>query len=225
MDERLNICTTCCKRKPLTLCVEPAMETPRMTSVLDAATLDQLFRNARTHNAWQSREVSDDQLQQLYDLLKFGPTSANCSPARIVFVKSAAAKERLSPALAENNRDKTLAAPVTAIIGSDQEFYEQLPTLFPHADARSWFVGNDALIKSTAFRNSSLQGAYLILAARSLGLDCGPMSGFDNDKIDAEFFADTPIKSNFLVNIGYGDASVLFPRSPRLAFDEACSIL
>lgn len=196
-----------------------------MTSTLQAPALDQLFREARTHNAWQSREVTDEQLRILYDLTKFGPTSANCSPARIFFIKSAQAKERLGPALAETNREKTLSAPVTAIIGSDQEFYEKLPQLFPHADARSWFVGNDELIASTAFRNSSLQGAYLILAARSLGLDCGPMSGFDNDKVDAEFFKGTPIKSNFLVNIGYGDAGVLFPRSPRLSFDEACNIL
>ncbi|MGB4859259.1 MAG: malonic semialdehyde reductase [Dokdonella sp.] len=196
-----------------------------MTSILDAQALDQLFRSARTHNAWQPREVSDEQLHALYDLTKFGPTSANCSPARIVFVKSAAAKQRLAPALSEMNRDKTIAAPVTAIVGSDQQFYEKLPQLFPHTDARSWFVGNDELIASTAFRNSSLQGAYLIVAARSLGLDCGPMSGFDNDKVDAEFFKGTPIKSNFLVNIGYGDSSVLFPRSPRLPFDEACKIL
>ena len=196
-----------------------------MTSTLDAQALNQLFQSARTHNAWQSREVSDEQLHALYELTKFGPTSANCCPARIVFVKSAEAKQRLGPTLDEMNREKTLAAPVTAIIGSDQEFYEKLPQLFPHADARSWFVGNDKLIASAAFRNSSLQGAYLILAARSLGLDCGPMSGFDNDKVDVEFFKDTPIKSNFLVNIGYGDASVLFPRSPRLSFDEACNIL
>ncbi len=196
-----------------------------MTSTLDAQALDQLFRSARTHNAWQSRDVTDEQLHALHDLTKFGPTSANCCPARIVFVKSAEAKQRLAPALSEMNRDKTIAAPVTAIIGSDQEFYEKLPQLFPHADARSWFVGNDDLIASTAFRNSSLQGAYLILAARSLGLDCGPMSGFDNDKVDAEFFKGTPIRSNFLVNIGYGDASEMFPRSPRLSFDEACKIL
>ena len=196
-----------------------------MYQALDASALDQLFCNARTHNAWQPREVSDAQLHQLYELARFGPTSANCSPARIVFVKSAAAKRRLGPALSEMNHDKTIAAPVTAIIGSDQAFYEKLPKLFPHTDARSWFVGNDALIASTAFRNSSLQGAYLILAARALGLDCGPMSGFDNTKVDAEFFAGTSIKSNFLVNLGYGDASVLFPRSPRLEFDEACSIL
>lgn len=196
-----------------------------MNQALDAKALNQLFCNARTHNAWLPGEVSDDQLHQLYDLMRFGPTSANCSPARIVFVKSEAAKRRLAPALSEMNRDKTIAASVTAIIGSDQVFYELLPKLFPHTDARSWFVGNDELIASTAFRNSSLQGAYLILAARSLGLDCGPMSGFDNGKVDAEFFAGTSIKSNFLVNIGHGDASVLFPRSPRLEFDEACSIL
>jgi 3-hydroxypropanoate dehydrogenase len=196
-----------------------------MTHPLNDVALDQLFRNARTHNAWLPREVSDAQLRQIYDLAKMAPTSANCSPARIVFVKSAAAKERLAPALSDGNRAKTLAAPVTAIVGTDEAFYEHLPKLFPHADARSWFAGNQALAEITAFRNGTLQGAYLILAARSLGLDCGPMSGFDNARVDAEFFSGTAIKSNFLINIGYGDASRdLFPRSPRFAFDEACSI-
>lgn len=196
-----------------------------MNTVLDAPALDQLFREARTHNAWLPREVSDEQLHQLYELMKFGPTSANCSPARIVFVKSGAAKERLRPAMSEGNLAKTMAAPVVAIIGSDQAFYDKLPQLFPHADARSWFAGNDEAIRTTAFRNSSLQGAYFILAARAIGLDTGPMSGFDNAKVDAEFFAGTQIQSNFIVNLGYGDAAALFARSPRLSFDEASRIL
>ena len=196
-----------------------------MSHPLNDAALDQLFRSARTHNAWLPHEVGDAQLRQIYDLAKMAPTSANCSPARIVFVKSAAAKEKLAPALSDGNRAKTMAAPVTAIVGTDYAFYEHLPKLFPHADARSWFAGNQALIDITAFRNGTLQGAYLILAARSLGLDCGPMSGFDNAKVDAAFFSGTTVKSNFLINIGYGDASRdLFPRSPRFAFDEACSI-
>lgn len=196
-----------------------------MSQILSEAALDQLFREARTFNAWLPKDVSDEQLHQLYDLGKFGPTSANASPMRVVFVKSKEAKAKLAPFLSENNRGKSMEAPVTAIIGSDQTFYEKLPVLFPHADARSWFVGNQAVIDATAFRNSSLQGAYLLLAARSIGLDCGPMSGFDQAGVDAAFFGGTPIKSNFLINIGYGDGSRnLFPRSPRLSFDEACSI-
>ena len=196
-----------------------------MSEKLSEAALDQLFRSARTYNAWLPREVSDEQLHQLYELAKFGPTSANSSPMRVVFVKSREAKDKLSPFLSEGNRAKTMAAPVTAIVGTDHEFYERLPQLFPHADARSWFAGNQPLIDITAFRNGSLQGAYLIMAARSLGLDCGPMSGFDNAGVDAAFFGGTSVKSNFLVNIGYGDASRdLFPRSPRLPFDEACRI-
>lgn len=196
-----------------------------MSEMLSEAALDQLFRTARTFNAWLPKEVTDAQLHQLYDLAKFGPTSANTSPMRLVFVKSKEAKEKLSPFLSEGNRAKTLAAPVTAIVASDHAFYEKLPHLFPHADARSWFAGNQPLIDVTAFRNSSLQGAYVILAARALGLDCGPMSGFDAAGLDATFFAGTSVKANFLVNIGYGDASRdLFPRSPRLSFDEACLI-
>ena len=156
---------------------------------------------------------------------QFGPTSANSSPMRVVFVKSREAKAKLEPFLSEGNRAKTMDAPVTAIVATDHEFYEQLPKLFPHADARSWFVGNQPLIDTTAFRNATLQGAYLLLAARAVGLDCGPMSGFDNAGVDAAFFAGAAIKSNFLISIGYGDASRnLFPRSPRLAFDEACKI-
>ncbi|MDP2806083.1 MAG: malonic semialdehyde reductase [Gallionellaceae bacterium] len=192
---------------------------------LDNSSLDLIFRNARSHNAWLDKPVSDDLLRQLYDLMKWAPTSANSSPARIVFVKSTAAKQRLLSAMIPGNEEKTRTAPVTAIVAQDYEFYEKLPALFPHADARSWFLGNQALIDATAFRNSSLQGAYLLLAVRALGLDAGPMSGFDSEKIDQEFFAGTKIKSNFMINIGYGDANKLFPRGPRLSFDEAAQIL
>jgi 3-hydroxypropanoate dehydrogenase len=196
-----------------------------MSEKLAEAALDQLFRTARTYNAFLPKEVTDEQLHALYELAKFGPTSANSSPARLVFVKSAAAKEKLKPFLSEGNRAKTMAAPVTAIVGTDHAFYEKLPQLFPHADARSWFVGNQPMIDTTAFRNATLQGAYVIMAARSIGLDCGPMSGFDNAGVDQAFFAGTTIKSNFLINIGYGDSSRdLFPRSPRLSFDEACRV-
>ena len=192
---------------------------------LDDRSLDLLYRNARTHNAWLEQPVSDDLLRQIYDLMKWAPTSANSSPARIVFVKSESAKQRLLPAMIPENLEKTRNAPVTVIIAQDYEFYEKLPVLFPHTDARAWFVGNTALIDSTAFRNATLQGAYLILAARALGLDAGPMSGFDNAKVDQAFFSGTQIKSNFLINLGYGDASKLFPRGPRLPFEEAASIL
>lgn len=194
-------------------------------SPLSPAALDQLFRNARTYNAWLEKDVSDDQLRQLIDLLKMGPTSANCSPARFYFVKSPEAKARLKPHLSGNNAEKTMQAPVCTIIGHDMEFYEHLPKLFPHTDARSWFVGDEAKIAETAFRNGTLQGAYLILAARALGLDCGPMSGFDSDGVDKEFFAGTSIRSNFLCNIGYGSTENLFDRSPRFAFDEMARIL
>ena len=193
-------------------------------SVLNDAALDQLFRTARTHNAWLDKPVTDEQLHAVYELMKWGATSANCSPARIVFIKSKEAKEKLGLAISDNNREKTMSAPVTAILATDYAFYEKLPQLFPHADAKSWFVGNQELIDTTAFRNSSLQGAYLMLAARTMGLDCGPMSGFDNAKIDELFFPGTTIKSNFLINLGYGDAAALFPRSPRLSFDEAANI-
>ena len=196
-----------------------------MSDKLADAALDQLFREARTYNAFLPKEVTDEQLHALYDLAKFGPTSANCSPMRVVFVKSKAAKEKLKPFLSEGNRAKTLAAPVTAIIANDHTFYDKLPQLFPHADARSWFTGNQQMADVTAFRNATLQGAYVIMAARSIGLDCGPMSGFDNAGLDEAFFASTPIKSNFLINIGYGDASRdLYARSPRLSFDEACRV-
>lgn len=191
---------------------------------LSDAALDQLFREARSHNKWLDKPVSEEQIRQIYDLLKWGPTSANSCPARFVFVRSPEAKERLRPCLDEGNVDKAMSAPVVAIIGMDMEFYEKLPKLFPHTDARSWFVGKPDKIRETAFRNSSLQGAYFIMAARSLGLDCGPMSGFDNARLDAEFFPDGKVKSNFICAIGYGDPSGLYPRGPRLDFAEACRI-
>lgn len=194
-----------------------------MTDVLPAAALDQLFRSARTYNAF-SGEVSDETLHQLYDLLKWGPTSANMSPARFVFVKSKAAKAKLEPALSEGNHDKTMAAPVTVIVAYDEDFHEKLPYLFPHTDAKTWFDGPRDGRRDAAFRNSSLQGAYLILAARALGLDAGPMSGFDNALVDKAFFDGTAIKSNFLVNLGQGDPASIFARSPRLGFDEAARI-
>lgn len=196
-----------------------------MTTRLDAAALGQLFNDARTHNAWQKRDVPDDALRELVDLMKWAPTSANCSPARIVFVKSAGAKARLKLLLMEGNVEKTMAAPVTAIIGHDLKFYDHLPKLFPHADARSWFASNERFANASAFRNGTLQGGYFILAARALGLDCGPMSGFNNAGIDEAFFAGTEVKSNFLCNLGYGDPAGLFPRSPRFAFDEIAKIV
>ncbi|MFG3448837.1 MULTISPECIES: malonic semialdehyde reductase [unclassified Stenotrophomonas] len=195
-----------------------------MSDVLNDAALDQLFRTARTQNAFLDKPVEDSQLKALYELLKWGPTAANGSPARFVFVKSPEAKAKLAPALSEGNHDKTLAAPVTVIIGFDEDFHEKLPYLFPHTDAKAWFDGPREGRHESAFRNSSLQGAYLILAARALGLDAGPMSGFDPAKVDEAFFKGTAIKSNFLVNLGYGDSSGLFPRLPRLAFDEAARI-
>src|SRR6267154_5418354 len=187
--------------------------------------LEQILTEARTHSVWFPELVSDDLLVQIYNLMKWGPTSANSSPARIVFVKSPEAKAKLLPCMAEGNVEKTKAAPVTAIIAQDIEFYEKLSKLFPFADARSWFAGNKPFAESTAFRNSSLQGAYFIIAARALGLDCGPMSGFDNSKVDVEFFPDGKIKSNFLCNLGAGDPAKLFPRSPRLSFEQVCTML
>jgi len=192
---------------------------------LSEEALKQILTEARTHNVWLPEPVSDESLVEIYDLMKWGPTSANSSPARIVFVKSKEAKEKLLPCMAEGNVEKTKAAPATAIIAQDMEFYEKLPKLFPFADARSWFAGNKPFVESTAFRNSSLQGAYFIIAARSLGLDCGPMSGFDNAKVDAAFLQGTTWKSNFICNLGYGDDSKLYPRAPRLEFIEACKIL
>jgi len=194
-------------------------------SPLNDIALNQLFRDARTFNAWQDRAVSDDLLVQAVDLAKMAPTSANASPMRLVFVRSAEAKAKLKPALMEGNVEKTMAAPATAIIGHDLDFFEHLPKLFPHADARSWFVGNAAFAEQTAFRNSTLQGAYLILALRAVGLDTGPMSGFNNALVDETFFAGTKVKSNFLVNIGYGSQTNLFPRSPRFEFNEIAKIV
>ncbi len=191
---------------------------------LEPKALDQLFRKARTFNAFGGR-VDDETLRRLYDLLKFGPTQTNTCPARFVFVKSAEAKARLGPALDKGNHDKTMAAPCTVIIGYDMAFYDKLPVLAPHADARGWFSDMpEAELYRAALRSSSLEGAYLILAARALGLDCGPMSGFDTAKVDAAFFAGTAIRSNFLVNLGHGDPASTHPRAPRLSFDEACTI-
>ncbi len=195
-----------------------------VNSPLSDAALDQLFRVARTYNGYLDKAVSDEQLHAIWDLMKFGPTSANCLPARIVWVTSDEGKEKLAALSSDANGDKIRKAPVTAIIGMDMEFYEALPELFPHTDARSWFVGNDALIEKTAFRNSSLQGAYFILAARALGLDTGPMSGFDNAGVDKTFFAGSPIKSNFISTLGYGDPATIFDRSPRPDFDRFNSI-
>jgi 3-hydroxypropanoate dehydrogenase len=193
---------------------------------LNDESLDLIFRKARTHNVWLDKPVDDSLLAQIYDLAKMGPTSANMCPMRIVFVKSKAAKEKLKPALDAGNVDKTMIAPVTAIIGMDIHFYEKLPKLFPHADAKAWFKDlPENVLEYIALRNGSLQGAYFMLAARSLGLDCGPMSGFNNAKVDAAFFAGTSVKSNFLCNLGHGDSTKLFPRSPRLSFEDACQIV
>jgi len=192
---------------------------------LDQQTIDQLFLQARSHNGWQDKPVTDEQLREIYSLMRMGPTSANSCPARLVFVKTAAAKEKLKTCLDQGNINKSMTAPVVAIIGMDLEFYEQLPKLFPHTDARAWFVGKDAKIRDTAFRNSSLQGAYFILAVRSLGLDAGPMSGFNSAKLDEIFFPGGKVKSNFICALGYGDESKLYPRGPRLEFDEACQIV
>jgi len=190
---------------------------------LDDGALDILFREARTHNGWLDKAVPDELLQQAVDLMKFAPTAVNASPLRIVFVRSAEAKARLKEVLAPGNVEKTMAAPVTAILGYDRAFYDHLPRLFPHADAKAWFAGNDAFADDTAYRNGTLQAAYFILALRSLGLDTGPMSGFDADKADAAFFAGTKVRANILVNIGYCDTAKLYPRSPRFAFHEIAS--
>jgi 3-hydroxypropanoate dehydrogenase len=192
-----------------------------MNTAISNESIRQLFTGARTHHAWQDKPVDDGLLHDIYDLTKWGPTSANCSPIRIVFVKSQSAKEKLLPALSGSNVAQVRAAPVTAIIAYDQKFYDQLPSLFPAYDARPMFVSNPALSEQTAFRNGTLQGAYFILAARALGLDAGPMSGFDNAKVDQAFFEESSWKSNFLCNIGYGDAAKLHPRGPRLSFDQA----
>lgn len=196
-----------------------------MATEVNTHALDTVFNLARTHSAWLDKPVDAGVLKQVYDLTKMAPTSANCQPLRVVFITSAAAKQKLKPCLDAGNVDKTMAAPAVAILGMDMAFYDQLPKLFPHTDAKSWFAGNEKKIYDTAFRNSSIQGGYFILAARALGLDCGPMSGFDNDKVDTAFFASTATKSNFLVNLGYGDDSKLHPRSPRPSFDDFCRIV
>lgn len=195
-----------------------------MTAPLDRAALDQLFLEARTHGHWSDAPVPEATLRRLYDLLRMGPTSANCCPARFVFAASRAARARLAECVSQGNRAKVLAAPVTVIVGMDEQFYDRLPQLYPHnPGARSWFL-DPSVAHATAFRNSSLQGAYLILAARSLGLDCGPMSGFDAARVDAAFFAGTTIRANFICSLGHGQPERLHPRSPRLTFDEACRI-
>lgn len=197
-----------------------------MSGILDDRALDIVFRNARTHNEWLDDPVTDDDLRAIFEAMKFGPTTANSSPARFVFLRSRESREKLAPHLSEGNREKTLRAPMCAIVAYDLEFYERLDRLFPHdRTARSWFAGKDDHIRVTALRNGSLQGAYFIIAARSLGFDCGPMSGFDNDGVDAAFFAGSGWRSNFLCNLGHGDASKLFPRNPRLDFDDACRIV
>lgn len=190
------------------------------------ASLDKIFKEARTYTKWLDKPVSEDLLKDIYDLMKLGPTSANCSPLRIVFVSSKEAKEKLQPHLFEGNVEKTMKAPVTAILAYDLRFYEHLPVLYPYVDAKSWFEGKEDFSKETAFRNGTLQGAYFIIAARACGLDCGPMSGFSNEGVDKAFFPEGRFKSNFLCNLGYGDASGLpGPRAPRLSFDEACQTL
>ncbi|MCD6061004.1 MAG: malonic semialdehyde reductase [Moraxellaceae bacterium] len=196
-----------------------------MHNPLDEQALQQLFLEARTYGQWLDKPVSDAQLRELYDLTVLGPTSANSQPARFLFVKSATAKERLRPYLSPGNVDKTMSAPVTVIVGADYAFYEHLPAFYPHVDARAWFIGNQPLIDTTALRNSSLQGGYLILAARALGLDAGAMSGFDSAGVDKEFFAGTTVRSNFLINLGYGDRGSLKPRSPRPPFADFAKIL
>jgi len=193
-------------------------------AAIPVAALDQVWRAARTYSAFTPDPVTDADLEAIFDLMKWGPTSANCQALRIVFVRTAEAKAKLAPALSAGNHDKTMAAPVTAIFGYDLEFYERLPQLFPHTDARSWFAGKPDAILATAQRNSSLQAAYFMLAARALGFDCGPMSGFDAAKVDAAFFEGTAVRSNFICNIGWGDASKLMPRNPRLSFADACRI-
>ncbi|GGY46640.1 malonic semialdehyde reductase [Parvularcula lutaonensis] len=195
------------------------------TIPISAEAQAQIFTEARTRNAWSDRKVTDEQVRQIYDLMKWGPTSANCQPARFLFLRTEEAKKKLEPFLMEGNREKTMAAPLVCIIGYDLAFYERLPELFPHTDAKSWFEGNDDLIRETAFRNGTLQGAYLMIAARALGLDCGPMSGFDQDGVNEAFFAGTTVKANWICNIGYGTDENLFERSPRLPFDEAAELL
>lgn len=195
-----------------------------MTSTLDTASLDLLFREARTHNGWQDRPVDPALLHQIHDLVKWGPTSANCSPLRVLFLTSLDAKERLRPSLSPGNVAKTMAAPVTAVLAYDTQFADHMPRLFPHTDARPWFA-DPAVARETAVRNGTLQAGYFILAARAVGLDCGPMSGFDQSKVNDQFFPDGRFKANFLCNLGYGDRNALFPRSPRFDFDDVCQVL
>ncbi|MEQ8508042.1 MAG: malonic semialdehyde reductase [Rhodospirillaceae bacterium] len=192
---------------------------------IDQAGLNLLFMEARTQNSWHQKPVPEDLMRRVFDLMKMAPTSANCSPGRFVFVASSEGKDKLKPALSEGNLAKTMSAPLTVIIAYDMEFYEHLPKLFPHTDARAWFTGHDDLIHETAFRNGSLQGAYLMMAARALGLDCGPMSGFDTDKVNSTFFPDGRFKVNFICNVGYGDDKEVYPRGPRFEFDEVCAIV
>lgn len=193
--------------------------------MIDQQALDELFFNARTHNAWQPKTVDTAVLRKIYDAAKMGPTSANCSPLRVVYLVSDAEKQKLEPHLLDSNKEKTMQAPVVALLAADYAFYDHLPFLFPHTDAKSWFAGNEALIAETAMRNSSLQAAYFMLAARAYGLDCGPMSGFNQSGVNEAFFADKPtFKVNFICNLGYGDPAGLFPRSPRFDFDQACEI-
>jgi 3-hydroxypropanoate dehydrogenase len=212
---RTNVCPRGALNKEMSMSSD-------LSDVLHNHALETLFLSARTHNAWKPAVVADETLKQLYDLLKMAPTSANCSPGRFVFVRSAEGKEKLRPALSKANLDKTMVAPVTVIVATDRLFYDKLPQLFPHADARSWFTSSPAVAEQTAFRNGTLQGAYLIMAARALGLDCGPMSGFDATLIDTAFFQGTSWTANFLINLGHGDPKGLFGRSPRLAFEDAC---
>ena len=193
-------------------------------SSLPTASTDQLFGAARTHNGWLDTPVADSTLQALYELLKWGPTSANCSPARFVFVRSAERRAKLAACMSPGNTAKVLQAPVTVVIGMDMAFYDKLPQLFPHTDARAWFAGKPQMIENTALRNGSLQGGYLIMAARALGLDCGPMSGFDAAQVDAAFWAGSTVRTNFVCSLGHGDPGKLFARSPRLSFDEACRL-
>ncbi len=196
-----------------------------MSNILNDQSLDAIFRTARTYNGWQDRDVSDVLIQAVYDLMKWGPTSANSCPARFLFVRTKEAKERLKPFMDEGNRDKTMKAPFTAIIANDLKFYENFGVLFPQANARSWFEGKPEKIRDAAMRNGTLQGAYMMIAARALGLDCGPMSGFNADGVKKEFFPDMDVQVNFLCNIGYGDEKSLYPRNPRLGFDQACKII
>lgn len=196
-----------------------------MNEALTPEALQRLFLNARTHSVWRDTPVTEAQIREIYALLRMGPTSANCSPARFVFIRTPEGKARLKPALSAGNLDKTMSAPVTAIVAWDDAFYDRLPELFPWADARAWFTGSPALVEETAMRNSAMQAGYLILACRALGLDTGPMSGFDRDRVDREFFTDSRWKSNLLINIGYGNEQHLHPRLPRLGFEDACQLM